>query len=134
MNDKERWVLDWFKKADSDLRAAEVLIRVEEPSADIVCFHTQQCVEKYLKGFLSFHEKEFPKTHDLLELLLEYCCPIDPSFVKWEEVCDQLNDYSVASRYPDDSHEYSVAEAEEAISHANDLKDFVRRKVRLEER
>ena len=133
MNDKERWVLDWFKKADSDLRAAEVLIRVEEPSADIVCFHTQQCVEKYLKGFLSFHETEFAKTHDLVELLIG-CEDIDPSFTKWEAICRSLTIYAVASQYPDDPHEYSVTEAEEAISHANDIKDFVRRKVRLEER
>ena len=133
MNDKEAWVLEWFKKADGDLRAAEVLIRLEYPSSDIVCFHTQQCVEKYLKGFLSFHEKEFPKTHDLVELLTG-CEDIDPAFAKWEAICRSLTIYAIASRYPDDTYEYTVTEAEEAISHANDLKDFVRSKVGLEKR
>lgn len=133
MNDKERWVLEWFKKADSDLRAAEVLISLEDPSPDIVCFHTQQCVEKYLKGFLSFHEREFAKTHDLVELLTE-CENVDSSFAEWEEICRLLTIYSVASRYPDISREYTVDEAKEAISFANDLKDFVRRKAGFGER
>jgi HEPN domain-containing protein len=32
---------------------------------DTVCFHAQQCVEKYLKAFLVLEGIDFPKTHDI---------------------------------------------------------------------
>ena len=82
MNDKKRWVMEWFKKGDHDLRAAEAILRLQDPPLDIVCFHAQQCVEKYLKGFLSFYEIEVLRTHDLVELLTK-CGNIDPSFIKF---------------------------------------------------
>ena len=132
MNDKERWVMEWFEKGDHDLRAAEIILHSEEPLLDIVYFHAQQCVEKYLKGFLSFHEIEFPKTHDLLELLVGYCNQIDLSFAKWEEDCEWLTEYAVEARYPDSSYGYSVEKAEEAISVAASIKEFVRGKIRLD--
>jgi len=35
---------------------------------DTICFHAQQCVEKYLKALLTSTHTDFPKTHDLIEL------------------------------------------------------------------
>ncbi|MBI4848150.1 MAG: HEPN domain-containing protein [Nitrospirae bacterium] len=29
-----------------------------------MCFHCQQCIEKYLKAFLIYNESEPPRTHD----------------------------------------------------------------------
>lgn len=44
-------VLEWVKKAEVDFRAANKLL--EDPdSAEAVCFHAQQCAEKYLKALL----------------------------------------------------------------------------------
>jgi len=34
MNDKERWVMEWFEKGDHDLRAAEAIPYLEAWSAD----------------------------------------------------------------------------------------------------
>ena len=42
MREHERWVLEWFRKADSDLKAAEVLLHSDEKLYDSVCFHAQQ--------------------------------------------------------------------------------------------
>ncbi len=131
MNDKEKWVMEWFEKGNHDLRAAEVIFRQGEPLFDIVCFHTQQCVEKYLKGFLSFHEIEVRKTHDLVELLGE-CSNVDPSFGQWIEACALLTIYAIEPRYPD-SPEHSAEEAKDALSSAARLKEFVRSKIRLGE-
>lgn len=36
---------------------------------DVVCFHCQQCAEKYLKGLLEELGLTIPKTHDLVRLL-----------------------------------------------------------------
>ena len=44
----------------------------ESPNYDSACFHTQQCIEKYLKGILQSDDIPFAKTHDLC-LLLDAC-------------------------------------------------------------
>jgi HEPN domain-containing protein len=41
---------EWIDKAEGDFRTATREIQVtQDPSYDGVCFHAQQCVEKYLK-------------------------------------------------------------------------------------
>ena len=71
MNDDKLLVVNaWFKKAENDLKNAEHTMQMEEPPYDTICFHAQQCAEKYLKGFLTYHEIEFPKTHSLENLVL----------------------------------------------------------------
>ena len=66
--------------------------------------------------------------------LLNECSVIDSSFAKWEEACIQLTVYSVETRYPNYPYEYSVEETEEAVAFAAQIKDFVRIKVKLEEK
>ena len=60
---------EWVTKAESDLRAAVYLLdpRVEQPT-EAVCFHAQQCAEKYVKALLVFRGTDFLKTHDLEKL------------------------------------------------------------------
>ena len=48
----------WIIKADNDLKAGKDEFVTENPATDTVCFHMQQCVEKYLKVFLVFKSKE----------------------------------------------------------------------------
>ncbi len=53
---------EWVNKAESDFRIATREIQVtQDPSYDGVCFHAQQCVEKYLKGYLQELGTAFPK-------------------------------------------------------------------------
>jgi HEPN domain-containing protein len=40
-----------------------------DPVWDGICFHAQQCAEKYLKALLEGQIIVFRKTHDLVELL-----------------------------------------------------------------
>jgi hypothetical protein len=48
---------EWIIKAENDLKtAAHTLKMVRGCPTDIVCFHAQQCVEKYLKAFLVIKE------------------------------------------------------------------------------
>ena len=55
----------WFSKAAHDLRAAEVLFTADLPLLGEAAYHCQQAAEKALKGFLSWHDISFGKTHDL---------------------------------------------------------------------
>lgn len=56
----------WVRKAEADYRVAtrESRVRVS-PSHDAVCFHAQQCVEKYFKAVLLEAAIRVPRTHDL---------------------------------------------------------------------
>lgn len=44
---------DWVQKAEADYQGAVALNRRRKvPLPDLVCYHCQQCGEKYLKAFL----------------------------------------------------------------------------------
>ena len=61
---------EWVVKADEDFLAASALNRRRsKPLWNVVAFHVQQTVEKYLKARLEEAGLSIPKTHDLLHLL-----------------------------------------------------------------
>jgi len=58
----------WFVKAASDLRAATHELTAVPPLTDDIVFHAQQAAEKAMKGYLSWHDQPFRRTHDLAEV------------------------------------------------------------------
>src|SRR5688572_684342 len=61
---------EWVVKAEEDFAAATALARPrKKPLWAPVCFHAQQCSEKYLKARLNEASIQFHKTHDLEKLL-----------------------------------------------------------------
>ena len=60
---------DWVTKAAQDFAGAERLAAEGTEFRDLVAFHAQQAVEKYLKALLVRHQIEFSKTHDIENLL-----------------------------------------------------------------
>ena len=61
---------EWITKAEGDFATAQRELRaIDNTNYDAVCFHAQQCAEKYLKAFLQESNVSFPRTHDLAELL-----------------------------------------------------------------
>lgn len=124
-NDKINVVRAWFKKAENDLINAENTIKMDAPPTDTICFHAQQCAEKYLKGFLAFHEIDFPKTHALEDLVL-LCKGVAPKIESELRDVEILSSYGVEVRYPDEIY-YDIPEedAKEAINLANKVKSVV---------
>jgi len=57
-----------LEKASNDLVAARATIATGQ-ALDTVCFHAQQAVEKSLKAMLALHDIEYPRRHDLDELI-----------------------------------------------------------------
>ncbi|MBU4373878.1 MAG: HEPN domain-containing protein [Euryarchaeota archaeon] len=51
---KEDIVLLGVEKADNDLKAVKYLLAVEDAPLDVLAFHCQQAVEKYLKAYLTW--------------------------------------------------------------------------------
>ena len=62
--------LEWVAKADADLDTAKrEAVIVESPNYDAVCFHAQQCAEKFLKAVMVENSVRVPRIHDLEALL-----------------------------------------------------------------
>jgi HEPN domain-containing protein len=66
---------------------------------DQVCFHCQQCAEKYLKALLQEAGLFIPKIHDC-ETLLDLLPPQYASLSRFTRGLAILSEYSVAVRYP----------------------------------
>ncbi len=56
----------WIRIAVEEFKSARYLL--EKSLFRMVCYHSQQAVEKILKAILIEHEVEIPFTHNLLDL------------------------------------------------------------------
>src|SRR5713226_1119613 len=91
----------WVRKAEEDYVVAEQLSRSETPVHDAVCFHCQQCVEKYLKSLMEELGHSVPKTHDL-EILVDGLMASYPVLRGFRRGLLFLSDFAVGTRYPGD--------------------------------
>src|SRR5512137_1547975 len=91
---------EWVAKAEGDFATASREIRIRKsPNYDAVCFHAQQCAEKYIKALLQEAEVPFGKTHHLVALL-ELLLTVEQSWELLRPQMQSLNAYSVSVRYP----------------------------------
>ena len=117
-------IRQWLEKAEEDLLTAEHTLTLDErcPFAT-VCFHAQQCIEKYIKALLVSLTIDFPKIHDIGELIQllpqEYNIPLDASQQ------EQLSDYAVVSRYPGTWEPLTQSDAEEAVALARRVRETI---------
>ena len=82
-----------------------------------------------MKALLIFHQKSFPKIHDIKRIatLIE---PFEKSIFELEEELNVLNKYYATTRYPADFPEgFSWSDAREAFSAAKRIKAFVLEKI-----
>lgn len=123
--DKLRWIQQWIIKADSDLKAAEYLLTLKDDCpTEVVCFHAQQGVEKYIKALLTLLDVDFPKSHDLGELLK--LLPQNRNVPLTVHEAEILTDYAVSARYPDDTEFIPILEATQASEIAKRISSAVR--------
>ena len=119
---------EWIVKAEDDYRSAEILLyKIEKPVIDTACFHCQQCAEKYLKAYLTEHEIEFPRHHDLIRLL-GLCLHLDESFETIRHHLRRLEQYGVVIRYP--GLTVPLEMAHKAYENASRVREFVRKKLK----
>ena len=85
------------------------------PLPAMACYHSQQCAEKYLKGYLVSHSVPFRYVHDLV-YLTQLCKERDPVFEELMQAAEILNEYGAAVRYPSESSgEPDLNAAKEAV-------------------
>ena len=120
---------EWVDKAEGDFRTASREARVRKaPNYDAVCFHCQQCAEKYLKAYLQEQDQRFFPVHDLTELL-ELCLPYDGTFELQRDLLKDLTAYAVDFRYP--GEEATKEEARTTVKAMRIVRTFVRQKLGL---
>ena len=115
----------WIQKAENDLLNIENNLKSDTIPFDTICFHCQQVAEKYLKAFLVGNNIEFPKTHDLVEIIENCCINIIPAFKDIKQEAAILSDYGVTPRYPDEYFEPTESDANEAYQATLKIKEFV---------
>lgn len=94
-------IKEWIKKTNEDELSCRSLLKHKDASPTSVCFLAQQMAEKYLKALLIFHQKSFPKIHDLKRIatLIE---PFEQNIFELEKEFNVLNKYYATTRYPGD--------------------------------
>ena len=102
------------KKADADLSLVCLALSFEEQKIDldIVFFHLQQAVEKYLKTLISLNGVHFEKIHDI-QKLISVCGDNSVLLPEYIDTFVELNPYAVEGRYAviaDDMAEAEVYE------------------------
>jgi HEPN domain-containing protein len=93
--------LEWCAKGNADFDAAVHLMREGARFREIVYFHSQQAAEKYLKALLVRHQLEFPKTHDIKDLL-DLLNTVHPAAAEALRDAEFLTPFGVKIRYPGD--------------------------------
>jgi HEPN domain-containing protein len=115
---------EWFAKAALDLRAAEFELTAVPPLTADIAFHAQQLAEKALKGFLTWHDQPFRKTHNLVEIG-QQCVAIDATLEELARHAARLTEYAWKFRYPGEPAEPLVEEAQEALALAREVYEAV---------
>ena len=121
---RNEFVRQWLLRAEEDFNAAESLITQGTSFLNTVCFHSQQAAEKFLKAFLTYHQVEFPKTHDIAELL-DLIASVNSDLSEFLHDIVILTNYGVDVRYPGDIPEITVKDAKQAIQMAEKVRKSI---------
>ena len=120
---------EWIDKAEGDWGTMMREYRVRNsPNYDAVCFHSQQCAEKYFKARLFDARISFLKTHDL-ELLPNDLSPIEPSWISLRNEAIILTSFAVEFRYP--GMKAVESDSKEAVEHYRLIRKTVRQSFNL---
>ena len=126
--ENKKIIQQWIELAEKDLALAVHAAKNMDPVPyELVCFHCQQFVEKYLKGFLVSKEKEPPYIHDLVKLVI-LCETENPELNQIKQLCVILTQYGVQPRYPGEM-EINKEDMLKALQIAEDIKIIFHKKI-----
>ena len=122
--------LEWVEKAEGDYTVTQQSQQSQNPVHDAICFHAQQCVEKYLKAWLQDTNIPFPRTHDLQELL-RLITPTVPSWSVWQADFSILSEHAVDPRYPGKFPGPTAEDTAHAMHICDEVRGAVREALKL---
>ena len=120
--------LEWIEKAEDDYAAIQQLLLASNPLHNIICFHAQQCIEKYLKAWLQEANIRAPRTHNLEELL-DLIVATLPEWQHWQPDFKIIMAYAVDPPYPGDSR--TAEDTQHAMHICNEVRQAVRTQLKL---
>ena len=124
-------VKEWIHKAERDLFTAHLTIDNKPEYTDIICYHCQQAVEKYLKAYLVHLDTPFERKHDL-DYLIDLIVENDKEIEQFYDIVETLSGYAVEIRYHDDWSEPTMEEAKTAYKIAIRIKEYVIKRIGIE--
>lgn len=90
---------EWFERGDHDIETAQLLYG-EVGYTDVIAYHIQQAIEKYLKGYLVLQGQRPPWVHEL-DTLLNRVSQLEPDlYPQFIELCEKATRYYIEERYP----------------------------------
>lgn len=120
---KEDDPLAWVEKAEEDWITANTMMKRHKVFTGVVCYHLQQCAEKYIKAIIIHKDSTFPKTHDL-NALSDISEANGILIGMTESDLETLTGYAVTARYP--SADPSTEDMREALHIAKAIRKFSR--------
>jgi HEPN domain-containing protein len=114
-------VSEWIEKAEGDFATVGRELRARKsPNYDAVCFHSQQCAEKYLKAILQESNISFGRTHNLTALL-DILVAGRERLESSRPLLARLGEYAVHVRYPGETADRESAK--EAFGICRDFRE-----------
>jgi HEPN domain-containing protein len=120
----ESQVYRWIEIAEEDLLLAKHAFSLKSNIPyRLICYHAQQCAEKYIKAFLVSKFIDFPYTHSINALIK--LVPQEFNLITTLESAFTLTNYAVARRYPG---EYQDIKKDDAINSVK-LAELVKKNI-----
>jgi HEPN domain-containing protein len=98
----ENQVKEWLRLAEMDLEIANYLFGYHKIPIEIICYHSQQSAEKYMKALMVLFDEEPSKTHNLIDLA-RICKEKEIAADIWDGMAKELvglNRFGTVPRYP----------------------------------
>ncbi|HEX8690876.1 MAG TPA: HEPN domain-containing protein [Longimicrobium sp.] len=116
------WVQRWVRLAEGDLEMARLGLGSDTFDVyELVGFHAQQAVEKFVKAYLAGNAVEFEDQHDI-DYLQRLVRSVDVGLAAKIDPAAALNRYAVGTRYPGRYPVVTREQAEAAIRIAESVR------------
>lgn len=124
MGDRAQLAKSWIQKAQHDLGMAKLALDHQVEYTDAICNHCHQACEKFLKAYLVAPEIPFEKKHDLV-YLIDLIAEKDPRIKDFYDQAEELQNYAVLVRYPEEIFEPSSQDAQTAYRIALNIESSI---------
>ena len=120
--------LERVRKAETDFLMMKAGQQISAPDIhDAICFHAQQCIEKYLKAWLQEANIRPPRTHEL-NVLLNLIVPTHPEWRAWRTDFVEFQPHAVDVRYETFA---TAAQVEHAVDVCTEVRTAIRAVLQL---
>jgi HEPN domain-containing protein len=128
MTANELDIMEWVRIARQDSDSAQKLAGFYPAPIEVICYLSQQSIEKILKAYVIAKENKLTRTHDL-KVLITKCEQYSPDFSRFNSVCALMSQYASLTRYPPilELEEYDM---KQALKNALQILDFTESKLK----